>query len=316
MRHHEVFAAGLADQPRIALVAADIGAHLLPQVLEGGRRPGEVDAGQPRVGQRHIGHREAVSGDHVDHPGRQSRGLEQLHEQVGRQGLSDRRLPHHGVAHQCRRRRQVAGDRGEVERRDRVDETVEWAVVGPVPLPRAADRLLRQNLSGELGVEPPEVDQLAGRVDLGLVCRLGLPEHRCGSDLFPPGPREQIGGPQEHRGTLVERHCRPAAFRAHRRLDSRRGIGVHRVGQGAQRRGMPVRLDHIDSLTVAHPVPAVDDVWEVDRVVSQRGQFGDERGSFRGVRGVIVDRLVGRHRHLGDRVHAARILGVVRERVG
>ncbi len=79
---------------------------------------------------------------------------------------------------------------------------------------------------------------------------------------------------------------------------------------------MPVRLDDVDSLTVAHPVPAVDDVRKVDRVVSQRGQFGAEPGSFRRVRGVIVDRLVGRHRHLGDRVHTARVLGAERQTVG
>ena len=225
--------------------------------------------------------------------------------QVGRQGLGDRRLPHHGVAHQRRRRRQVAGDRGEVERRDRVDEAVQRAVVGAVPLPRAADRLLRQDLTGERDVEPPEVDQLAGRVDLGLVCGLGLAEHRRGGDLFPPRPGEQIGGPQEHRGAFVERHCRPGVLRGHGGLDGRAGVGVHGVGQGAQLRGVPVRLDDVDPLTVAHPVPAADDVREVDRVVGQRGQFGAQPGAFGGLRRIVVDRLVGRQRHLGDRVHAA-----------
>ena len=58
------------------------------------------------------------------------------------------------------------------------------------------------------------------------------------------------------------------------------GVGVHGVGQGAQRRGMPVRLHDVDPLTVAHPVAAADDVRKVDRVVGQRGQFGAQPGAF------------------------------------
>jgi hypothetical protein len=37
---------------------------------------------------------------------------------------------------------------------------------------------------------------------------------------------------------------------------------------------VPVRLDDIDPLTVTHPVPAADDVGEVDRVLGEPGQFG------------------------------------------
>ena len=283
VRDHEVLAAGLADQPRIAVVAVDIGADLLPQVLEGGRRSGEVDAGQPRVGQRHVGNREAVAGDQVDHPGRQPRGLEQLHRQVGRQGLRDRRLPHDGVAHQRRRGRQVAGDRGEVERRDRVDESVQRAVVAAIPFPGPADRLLRQDLARERHVEAPEVDLFAGRVDLGLVGGLGLAEHGRGGDLLPPRPGQQIGGPQEYRRALVERHCRPGVLRGHRGVDRRRRIGVDGVGQGAQLGGVPVRLDDVDAVTVTHPVSAADDVREVDRVVGQRDQFGAQPGCVPGI---------------------------------
>ena len=45
------------------------------------------------------------------------------------------RLPDHDVAHQGGRGWQVAGNRGEVERSDRVHEALEWAIVGPVPYP-------------------------------------------------------------------------------------------------------------------------------------------------------------------------------------
>ena len=84
-------------------------------------------------GQRHLGDVEAVAGQHVDHARRQAGLLEQLHGQVRGELLGRRRLPDDGVAHQRRRGRQVAGDRGEVERRDRVDEALQRAVVGAVP---------------------------------------------------------------------------------------------------------------------------------------------------------------------------------------
>ena len=50
-----------------------------PQVLEGRRRAGEVDAGQVGVGERHLGDVEAVAGQHVDDARRQAGLLEQLH---------------------------------------------------------------------------------------------------------------------------------------------------------------------------------------------------------------------------------------------
>ncbi len=130
-------------------------------MLERARRPGEVDPGQPRIRKCHIGNRDAVAGEQVDHTRRQTRGLQQLHGQVGGERLRRRRLPHHRVAHQRGRGRQVARDRGEVERRDRVDEALQRPVVGAVPHPAGADRLLRQDLPCEADVEPPEVDQLA-----------------------------------------------------------------------------------------------------------------------------------------------------------
>ena len=101
-----------------------------------------------------------------------------------------------------------------------------------------------------------------------------MAEHRRGGDFLPPRPGQQVGGSQEYRGALVERHRRPSVFAAIGGLDGRGGVGVHGVGQGAQLRGVPVRLDDVDTLSVAHSVSAADDMREVDRVVGQRGQFG------------------------------------------
>ena len=53
--------------------------------------------------------------------------------------ITDRRggrLPDRDVAHEGGRRREVAADRGEVERGDGVDEPFQWPVIHAVPLPR------------------------------------------------------------------------------------------------------------------------------------------------------------------------------------
>ncbi len=92
--------------------------------------------------ERDVGDQRTVAEHQVDHAGRQPGGLEQLHGQVRGDGLGRRRLPHHGVAHQRRRGRQVAGDRGEVERGDRVDEALERPVLDPVPDAGGGDRLV------------------------------------------------------------------------------------------------------------------------------------------------------------------------------
>ncbi len=187
VHEHEVLAAGLAHHARVVPVPGDVLAHGPPQVLEGRGRPGEVDAGQVGVGQRDPGHRLPVPGDQVDHSGRQPGRFEQAHRVVRGQLLGRRRLPHHHVAEQGRSGRQVAGDRGEVERGDGQHESLERAVLHPVPAAGRRFRLLAEDLPGVVDVVPPEVDHLAGRVDLRLVRRLGLAEDGGGVHGGAPG---------------------------------------------------------------------------------------------------------------------------------
>jgi hypothetical protein len=129
------------DQPRAAVVAAQVVADLLPQGLEGSGGAGEVDAGQPWVIQSHVGDQRTVAEHQVDHSGRQPGRFEQLHRHVRGRGLRRRCFPQHRVAHQGRRGRQVAGNRGEIERGNRVDEALERTEVDPVlhPWGRSAD---------------------------------------------------------------------------------------------------------------------------------------------------------------------------------
>ena len=195
---------------------------------------GEVDAGQVGVGQRDLGHRLPVPGDQVDHPGRQPGRLEQAHQVVRRKLLGRRRLPHHHVAEQRGRGRQVARDRGEVERRDGQHEALERAVLHPVPGTGRRLRLLAEHLSGEVDVVAPEVDQLAGRVDLRLERRLGLPQHGGGVHGGAPRPGEQFRRLEEDRGPVVEVERPPAGRRLLGRVDRGGHVHVRRVAQLAE----------------------------------------------------------------------------------
>ncbi|SHW74160.1 Uncharacterised protein [Mycobacteroides abscessus subsp. abscessus] len=78
MRDDEILAAGLTDEPRVGVVPVDIGTHLAPQMLERASGAGEVNARQPRIGQCHIGYRDAIPVQQVDHTGRQPGRLEEF----------------------------------------------------------------------------------------------------------------------------------------------------------------------------------------------------------------------------------------------
>ena len=142
-------------------------------------------------------------------PGGSPAASSSAHQVVRGQLLGGGRLPDHDVAEQGGGGRQVAGDRGEVERRDRQHESLERAVLEPVPRAGRRPRLLGQQPPGVVHVVPPEVDQLAGRVDLGLVGGLGLAEHGGGVDGGAPRPGQQVGGAQEDGGAVVEGQLAP-----------------------------------------------------------------------------------------------------------
>ena len=60
---------GLPDESWIGAVAVEVGADLLPEVLERRGRAGEVDAGEVLVGEGDLGDLRAVARHHVDDPG-------------------------------------------------------------------------------------------------------------------------------------------------------------------------------------------------------------------------------------------------------
>ena len=62
---------------------------------------------------------------------------------------------------------------------------------------------------GVVAVEPPEVDQLAGRVYLGLEGCLGLVQHGGGVDSHPPVPGQQVGAPLEDGAPALQAEIYP-----------------------------------------------------------------------------------------------------------
>ena len=139
-----------------------------------------MDAGEVRAREHGVADRRSWPVDEVDDAVRQPGLLEQAHDEVRGVGGGRRRLPDDRVAHQRRRGREVAADGREVERADGEDEALERAVLQPVPDARRRHGLLRVDARQVVGVEAPEVDQLGGGVDLGLVRGLRLVEHRGG----------------------------------------------------------------------------------------------------------------------------------------
>ena len=224
-----------------------------------------------------------------------------------------RRLPHHHVAEQRRRGRQVAGDRGEVERRDRQHEALERAVLEPVPRAGRGARLLGEQPPREVHVVPPEVDQLAGGVDLGLVHGLGLAEHRRGVDGRPPRPGEQVGGAQEDRGAVVEGQLAPPGRR--RPAASIAAVTSSSVALPSSPStcrwlcGWTTSTRSPPPIRCSPPMVMVSSARSPARSLS----LALQHAALLAARGVEPDRLVGGNRNVGDGIHRGSLPALARQ---
>ena len=238
-------------------------------------------------------------------PGGMPGCLEQLHQVVRREHRARRRLPHDGVAHQRRRGRQVRGDRREVERRHRVDESFERAVLELIPHRVVADRLLGEQLLGVVHVEAPEVDDLAGGVDLGLEHRLRLPEHRRAVDGVAPRRGQQFGGLQEHGRAIVERPraTTPCARRAPRRPPAARARAW--PCDMCRARGDGRAASPTGAVSPGADLLAADDERNVDLLGGHRVEPRLERRALRRARRVRPDGFVDRRRNAARPLKAA-----------
>ncbi len=243
--------------------------------------------------EQHVGNRRRVAGDEVDHARRHAGRFVELHQLVGRVHGARGRLPDDGVAHQGGRGRKVRRNRGEVERRHRVDKAFEPAVLELVPRRVVAERLLVEQFLPVVDVEAPEIHDLGGRVDFRLERRLRLAEHRRGVQVVAPGGRQELGGFQDDGGAIVERPAGPFGPRGERRVDGHPHVlfgGLVIFGEDVavivrhHRLAAAARLDFL----------AADDQRDDDFLRGHRLQARLERGAFGRARRVgavgIVDR--------------------------
>jgi len=151
--------------------------------------------------------------------------------------------------------------------------------------------------------EAPEVDQLAGGVDLGLVGRLRLPEHRRGVERLTPGPGEQLGGAKQDCRALFPRRARPVlpglGRSGDRPLDLGRTALVHR---GEHLRTV-VRLNGLERVPGAHLL-AADHERDLDLPRLHLGEADAELLALRAPGRVAADGLVEGFGNLEDAVSA------------
>ena len=261
-----------------------------------------MDAREVLAGEHRIGDRRGRAGEEVDDAIGQPGLPQQLEDVPVAEGGRRRGLPDDRVAHQRRRRGQVAADRGEVEGRDRVDEPLERAVVEPVPHPGAALRLLPVDPLGEVDVEAEEVDQLAGAVDLGLECGLALAEHGGGVDPRAPRAGEQVGGLEEDGGPVLERPAGPVALRLDRGRDGAVDGPAVRLMHTRQNVAVPVGRDHVVQLAGTQLL-AAGHHGDLGLLAPHHAERVLEGLPRRGAGGVGQDGLIAGSRDVRDAAH-------------
>ena len=205
--------------PGIAPVPGHVLADRPPDVLERSGRSGEVDPGKVGMGQSNVTGGLSRRIDQIDDSRRQPGLVEDFHVELGGVVGLIGRLPDDGVPQQCGGAGKVSGDRREVERRDREDESFQRTILHPVPETGGGDRLVGVDLGHELRVVSQKVDELADGVDLRLEGVLRLAQHRHGVDARAIGAADQFGRFQEDGRAIFPRHVPPFLPCSQSRID-------------------------------------------------------------------------------------------------
>ncbi len=243
----------------------------------------------------------AGAGNEVDDAGWKAGGLHELHQMPAGKDRRRRGLPQHGIAHEGRCGGQIARDGCEVEGRHGKNKALESAVLDLVPISRPGLGLLLVDETHVVGVETPEIHQLAGGVDLGLENALRLVEHAGGVEAVAPWSGEQFGGLEHHRGAVLPRRLRPLLPGLGGGVDRHRYLGLAGLVIDAQDVPVVVRTDGFGGLAGAHLL-AADDERDLDLLLQHPGDCGLERGFFRRARGIGADRIVDRRRNADNSI--------------
>lgn len=246
----EVLATGLANNARVALVGAigNTGGDLAIQATENLGTSSEVKSGKFPVTKNYLGDFLSITWHELDDAGRQT-GLKQdlVEQPVGGHGGRGR-FPDNNITHQCGSAREVAGDGGEVEGSDGIDETLERAVLNAVPNTwSVVHGLGSEGFLGVLDVEPEEVAQLCSRVDLSLPCVLALAQHGGRHDIVSILGRDEVGSLEEDRSAVSEGEGLPSRLSLQSGVNGGSDIGGSGIGEACDgvgvRRGVVLGAD-------------------------------------------------------------------------
>ncbi|EMR00971.1 hypothetical protein ADICEAN_03899 [Cesiribacter andamanensis AMV16] len=207
--HDKVLATGFAHDAGVALIAAYVFANGFPDGLEHAGAACKVDAGKIGMLKDHLTGRRAMHIHQVDYPIGHTSLAEHFHEHMGRVDLGFGRFPHHGIAQHGGGCGQVAGNGGKVKGGKGKHKTFQRAVLQAVPDAGGALGLHLVHLAHEVNVEAQKVDELTGRINLGLVGILGLAQHGGGIESGPVGAGNQLGSFQENAGAHFPAHAFP-----------------------------------------------------------------------------------------------------------
>ena len=143
------------------------------------------------------------------------------------------------------------------------------------------------------GVEAPEVNQLARRVNLCLKHGLGLVQHRRCVDAIAPIAREQVCAALEDCRACLEPERNPVRLRCNR--GRARSLYFRPAGKVHLRQhvAMVVRDNLFDGIP-REDLLAINDAWHLHHRGQLPVQLVLQRSAFRAAGGVVQYRFVGR----------------------
>jgi hypothetical protein len=150
-------------------------------------------------------------------------------------------------------------------------------------------------------VEAEEVDELAGRVDLGLVRGLALAEHGGGVEQRAVARGEQLRGLEEDAGARGPGQARPARAGLGGGVDGRVDVLVAALVRAREEEILAVRGAHVEE-AAGLDLAAADEHRDLDRLGGHVRERGLEGGALGRPRGVREDGLVGRSGRRDDGV--------------